>query len=233
MYRPSPAGPTDQRIFYHWVYQELQAVGAEIESVTGAGGNVPVGGNAGQVLIKNSATNGDYSWGDYSVSWNSISGRPSTFPPDAHTHLISQIIGLQTALDSKAQAGDNVSIFTNDAGYLTSVSWGIISGIPSTFPPDAHTHTLSEITDFNAADYATAAQGALADTALQPGDVVSAEQDNITFNLISGGVPRPSRFRLQRIVGGTPANSGDLVISGGDPATLMLAQPLRIAGGAP
>jgi hypothetical protein len=33
--------------------------------------------------------------------------------------------------------------------------------------PLAHTHNKSDITDFNEADYATASQGALADSALQ------------------------------------------------------------------
>ena len=36
--------------------------------------------------------------------------------------------------------------------------------------PIAHSHTKSAITDFDEADYATAAQGALADSALQPAD---------------------------------------------------------------
>ena len=39
--------------------------------------------------------------------------------------------------------------------------------------PTAHTHTKSEITDFSDGDYATAAQGALADTATQPGDLAT------------------------------------------------------------
>jgi hypothetical protein len=34
-----------------------------------------------------------------------------------------------------------------------------------------HTHTKSDITDFNDADYATATQGATADSAIQPGDI--------------------------------------------------------------
>jgi hypothetical protein len=34
-----------------------------------------------------------------------------------------------------------------------------------------HTHTKSDITDFNDGDYATAAQGATADSAIQPGDI--------------------------------------------------------------
>lgn len=36
-----------------------------------------------------------------------------------------------------------------------------------------HTHTVSDITDFDDGDYATSAQGALADTAVQPGDLAT------------------------------------------------------------
>lgn len=37
----------------------------------------------------------------YYADWNEINNKPSTFPPSAHTHSISDVIGLQTALDSK------------------------------------------------------------------------------------------------------------------------------------
>jgi len=40
--------------------------------------------------------------------------------------------------------------------------------------PTTHTHTKSDITDFSDADYATAAQGGLADTAIQPADIGTA-----------------------------------------------------------
>lgn len=62
----------------------------------------------------------------------------------SHSHAISDVTNLQSALDGKADTG--------------------------------HTHTLSDITDAGTAaasdtgDFATAAQGALADTAVQPGD---------------------------------------------------------------
>lgn len=36
-----------------------------------------------------------------SVDWESVQSRPSTYPPDAHTHPISQVDGLQSALDGK------------------------------------------------------------------------------------------------------------------------------------
>ena len=33
--------------------------------------------------------------------WNETSSKPSTFPPSAHTHIIADVTGLQSALDSK------------------------------------------------------------------------------------------------------------------------------------
>ena len=33
------------------------------------------------------------------VAWNDVTGKPATFPPSAHTHPISEVIGLQDRLD--------------------------------------------------------------------------------------------------------------------------------------
>lgn len=38
---------------------------------------------------------------DMAVTWAGISGKPSTFTPSTHSHAITDITGLQTALDSK------------------------------------------------------------------------------------------------------------------------------------
>ncbi len=35
------------------------------------------------------------------AAWAAITGKPSTFPPEAHTQAISTVTGLQTALDGK------------------------------------------------------------------------------------------------------------------------------------
>ena len=37
-------------------------------------------------------------------TWESITGKPTEFPPESHTHAISEVTGLQTALDGKATA---------------------------------------------------------------------------------------------------------------------------------
>ena len=53
---------------------------------------------------------------------------------------------------------------------LAATSWSSITGKPTEFPPSPHTHTIPEVTGLTTAldGKATAAQGAKADTALQP-----------------------------------------------------------------
>ena len=39
------------------------------------------------------------------VPWTGITGKPSTFTPSSHAHIIANITGLQTALDGKMKKG--------------------------------------------------------------------------------------------------------------------------------
>lgn len=106
----------------------------------------------------------------------------TTEDPDGTTEIYD-LTGLQTFfLTGPAPAG-------------FQVSWAQITGAPSvpTTPgdigaaPTSHTHTLSQISDAGTAagsavtDFATAAQGALAATALQ-----TVEGTNLTFDQASG-----------------------------------------------
>jgi hypothetical protein len=148
------------------------------------------------------------------TDWDSITGKPSVFPPEAHTHLKSEITGLDAdlaalsdadaalddrinyltanldpaALDSIAEAAASIGTLqtqldthTHTAADITDfasavvavsppVDWSSLTGKPSTFAPSAHNHTIAEVTGLTdaLAGKATAAQGALADTALQP-----------------------------------------------------------------
>lgn len=43
---------------------------------------------------------------DIILDWMNIIGKPTAFPPEAHTHLINEITGLQTALDGKRAVGN-------------------------------------------------------------------------------------------------------------------------------
>lgn len=39
--------------------------------------------------------------GSGSSAWSAITGKPSTFPPEAHSHATSEVTGLDTALSGK------------------------------------------------------------------------------------------------------------------------------------
>lgn len=58
------------------------------------------GGTAGQVPRKINGTDWNWIWAN--LGWTDVTNKPTTFTPSAHTHPISQVTGLQTALDGKA-----------------------------------------------------------------------------------------------------------------------------------
>ena len=64
------------------------------------------------------------------LSWNEITGKPSTFNPNQHNHTISQITDIGNASVKHA----------NTAGSANAVAWANVSGKPSTFNPATHNH---------------------------------------------------------------------------------------------
>jgi hypothetical protein len=78
-------------------------------------------------------------------SWNELTDKPSTFPPATHTHPLSELT------QSSATSGQVVTWSgtawvpqTPTGGGVTS--YNDLTDVPSTFPPDAHTHAATEIT---------------------------------------------------------------------------------------
>jgi len=74
-------------------------------------------------------------------SWNDLTDKPSTFPPSTHTHPLSALT------QSSATSGQVVTWSgtawvpqTPSGGGVTS--YEDLTDIPSTFPPEAHTHTF-------------------------------------------------------------------------------------------
>lgn len=99
------------------------------------GSGVPAGGTANQVLIKNSATNYDTSWGQvtpanigaasashtHSISdVTNLSSSLSAKADATHTHSISDVSGLQTALDAKAASSHSHSASDIASGTIDS-----------------------------------------------------------------------------------------------------------------
>lgn len=73
-----------------------------------------------------------------SFTWANLGGKPSTFAPSAHTHIIGDVTGLQTALDAKLAT--------------SSFTWANLSDKPATFAPSAHNHSATEISSGTLAD---------------------------------------------------------------------------------
>lgn len=73
--------------------------------------------------------------GGGSTAWNDITGKPSTFPPSAHTQAISTITGLQAELDEIPTTPGDIGAATAAQGALadTAVQPATLSGyVPNT-----------------------------------------------------------------------------------------------------
>jgi hypothetical protein len=71
-------------------------------------------------------------WSDMAptVSWSSLTGKPSTFAPATHSHDWADINAKPTTFAPSAHTH----------------AWGEISGKPTTFPPSTHSHDWGSIT---------------------------------------------------------------------------------------
>ena len=113
---------------------------------------------------------------NFPVSWESVTGKPETYPPSAHKHRMDDVTGLGDALTDLVQKDgqlveevqslaedlshkadkdlsnvDNTTFYDKGiaAGLSAGgeVSWDSIKNKPETFPPSAHKHAISDVTD--------------------------------------------------------------------------------------
>jgi hypothetical protein len=73
---------------------------------------------------------------DAKVDWNKIKNAPATYAPSAHTHPISDVTGLQTALDGKSNVG-HTHVISDVTGLQTALD---------SKSDVTHTHAFSELT---------------------------------------------------------------------------------------
>lgn len=107
--------------------------------------------------------------GGGSASWSSIAGKPSQFPPEAHTQAISTVTGLQSALDGKQAAGSYqplATVLTNTTAAFTTAQQTKLAGVATGATANSSDATLlaranhtgtqaaSTISDFNSASRA-------------------------------------------------------------------------------
>lgn len=72
------------------------------------------------------------------ITWATLQGKPTTFPPAAHTHSYTSLTDIPTTFAPSAHTH----------------AWADITGKPTTFPPAAHTHAglLQLIGNINVAE---------------------------------------------------------------------------------
>ena len=146
------------------VQDELDGLRTDIDSKsdTGHGHSITDISGLQQALedAANSGTGGG--GGDGSpVTWTSVTGKPTVFPPEAHTHLIGDVGGLQGALDAKVGDTDprltdarTPTAHTHIIGDTTGLQDALDAKVGTEDPrlsdartPTAHTHAITEITD--------------------------------------------------------------------------------------
>lgn len=99
--------------------------------------------------------------GNYAPTWAQVTSKPTTFAPAAHAHAIVDVTGLQGELDGKAASAH-------------SHAWDAITDKPGFIAAGATAAAARTAIGLGTAStqatgaFATAAQGALADTAVQP-----------------------------------------------------------------
>jgi hypothetical protein len=83
-------------------------------------------------------------------SWNDLTDKPSTFTPATHTHPLSALTQ-STATSGQVVTWDGTAWVpqTPSGGGVTS--YNDLTDVPSTFPPEAHTHVISGTTGLQTA----------------------------------------------------------------------------------
>jgi hypothetical protein len=109
-----------------------------------AGQGVPVGGTTGQVLAKASATDYDTAWvtssgggGGGSLEYANLAAFPAT----------GTAAVIYVARDTNRLYRWSGSAYV-ELSASEATAWSAITGKPSSFPPDYHTHAVSDINDF-------------------------------------------------------------------------------------
>ena len=108
---------------------------------------------------------------------------------ESHTHTVSQVTGLQDELDGKAAVSHQHS-------------WGDVTGKPTTYPPETHTHTASQISNATTVgrNVLTASSQAAARSA------IGAGTSNLALGTTSSTAARGNHTHTPASIGAAPAS---------------------------
>jgi len=83
-------------------------------------------------------------------AWSDITGKPTSYPPAAHTHLWADITDKPNLYPPSAHTHLWADIADKPTSFMPSAHthpWTDVTGKPATYPPSAHTHLWADITD--------------------------------------------------------------------------------------
>lgn len=123
-------------------------------------------------------------------SFEDLSNTPTSFAGKANyiLRVNSTADGIEFVQDQSGSDGTNWGEITGLIGNQTDLTSALNSKAmvmhthsKSSITDFAHTHSMADISDFTGAQFATSAQGVLADTALQPGDNITQLNNNAGY----------------------------------------------------
>jgi hypothetical protein len=111
----------------HQLASAIHRLSREVDELVVSGGGVPEAPIDGTTYGRQDAAWVAVAGG--ATDWSDITGKPSTFPPSAHTHTAAQVTDFAEAVDDRVTAllvpGANVTLTYNDAaGTLTVAATG-------------------------------------------------------------------------------------------------------------
>ena len=153
------------------------------------------------------------------VQWSDINGRPTTYPPSAHTHLMTEVYGLNDALTLKVDYSA-LSAVALSGSYNDLLDKPVIPDVDG-FVEETRTITAGagltgggDLSANRTLALSSAAQASLglANTAVQPGDLGDlALLDVLPVNKINAtGTPSDTNVLYGDGTWRTPAGGGDL-----------------------
>jgi hypothetical protein len=86
-------------------------------------------------------------------TWSDVTGKPSLFPPAAHTHTRAQITDFPATMPPSAHTHPWAEVTGKPTEFTPAPHthpWVEVTGKPSEFVPSAHKHTIDDLTDVTA-----------------------------------------------------------------------------------
>lgn len=80
------------------------------------------------------------------IDWDDVTGKPATFPPSAHTHVIANVTDV-TASAAELNVLDGITASTTELNYVDGVTSSIQTQLDGK-AASSHTHLLADITDY-------------------------------------------------------------------------------------